>query len=219
MTETGDNGFGKRVGGRLCLDFVNTVGGRIDDPDSRRERDYSDLVVREWLVSYESLLRWGTMAGALPDDDMARTLAREASARPSHAATVLKRAIRMRDAMYRVFKAAIGGRTPEPDDLATLNREVRVARTRERLVASPRFGWEWDAPTGRLDRVLWPVARSAAELLASADLDRVGQCPGQSCGWLFLDTSRSGRRRWCDMADCGNLEKVRRFRREHGRTR
>jgi predicted RNA-binding Zn ribbon-like protein len=59
---------------------------------------------------------------------------------------------------------------------------------------------------------LWPVARSAAELLTSGDLARVGQCPGEECGWLFLDTSRAGRRQWCDMADCGNLAKVRRFR-------
>jgi len=29
---------------------------------------------------------------------------------------------------------------------------------------------------------------------------------------MFLDTSRNGRRHWCDMKDCGNLAKVRRFR-------
>jgi predicted RNA-binding Zn ribbon-like protein len=55
---------------------------------------------------------------------------------------------------------------------------------------------------------------------SSADARRkrlkwVGQCPGEECGWLFLDITRSGRRPWCDMADCGNLAKVRRFRERH----
>jgi predicted RNA-binding Zn ribbon-like protein len=107
-------------------------------------------------------------------------------------------------------------------DLETLNRELRVARAHERLVASPRFAWEADNPPAALDRVLWPVVRSAADLLTSPELERVGQCRGEECGWLFLDISRSRRRQWCHMADCGNLAKVRRFRqrrRERGHRR
>ena len=57
-----------------------------------------------------------------------------------------------------------------------------------------------------------PVASSAAELLTSAALEDTRECDSEGCGWLFLDTSRSRRRRWCDMRDCGNLAKVRRFR-------
>jgi len=60
---------------------------------------------------------------------------------------------------------------------------------------------------------LWPLSRSAAELLTSADLAFIRECQGEDCGWLFLDTSRNRTRRWCDMRDCGNLAKVRRFRR------
>jgi predicted RNA-binding Zn ribbon-like protein len=56
------------------------------------------------------------------------------------------------------------------------------------------------------------VARSAAELLQSEELGRVRRCDGEDCRWLFLDTSRSRNRRWCDMADCGNTAKVRRYR-------
>jgi len=123
----------------------------------------------------------------------------------------------VREAMYRVFKAAIEHWPPPPEDLAAFNRELRLARAHQRLVGSPDFGWGWDETSPALDRVLWPVVRSAAEVLTSADLARVGQCPGEECGWLFLDTSRSRRRQWCDMADCGNLAKVRRFR--HGRRR
>lgn len=204
----------KRVGGRLCLDFVNTVKGRISTAGSRPGRDFADHVLGERLVSYEALLRWGTLAGAL-SERQARVLARQASARPAQGAAVLKRSLALREAMYRVFKAAISQRSPDPEDLARLNRELRAARAREHLVGAPHFGWQWEADPSSLDRVLWPVIRSAADLLTASDLKRVGQCRGKGCGWLFLDISRSGRRQWCDMGDCGNLAKVRRFRERH----
>lgn len=214
MVETVEESFGKRVGGRLCLDFVNTVRGRVSSAGSEQERDYADRVVGERLTSYEALLRWGAVAGALSDAE-ADALLQKASARPADAAAVLGRSLAVREAMYRVFKAAIEGWTPEPEDLAALNEELQIARAHERLQASPKYSWEWEADSTALDRVLWPVVQSAAELLTGADLDRVGQCPGAECGWLFLDTSRSRRRQWCDMADCGNLAKVRRFRQRH----
>ena len=55
------------------------------------------------------------------------------------------------------------------------------------------------------------VARAAEELLVGP-LQRVRRCGGEGCGWLFRDTSRAGRRRWCSMSTCGNTAKVRRFR-------
>ncbi len=51
-----------------------------------------------------------------------------------------------------------------------------------------------------------------AELLVAPELARVRLCEGDDCGWLFVDGSRAGSRRWCDMSDCGNLAKVRAFR-------
>jgi predicted RNA-binding Zn ribbon-like protein len=216
-----ENPFGKRVGGSLCLDFVNTVRGRISRSASRNAKDYADRVIGERLVSYDALLRWGTTVSVLTTRE-AKSLSATASATPSKAAAVLKRSLTLREAMYRVFKAALEGWAPRPGDLAALNRELQTARMHERLVGSPRPGWDWDE-TMTLDRVLWPVVRSAGELLTSADLERVGQCPGDECGWLFLDTSRARRRQWCDMAQCGNLAKVRRFRqkrrRQHPRAR
>ena len=62
------------------------------------------------------------------------------------------------------------------------------------------------------ERVLWPVVWSAANLLTSRILERVGQCADdRGCGWLFMDLSRNRSRRWCDMKDCGNRDKVRRY--------
>lgn len=211
--------FGKRIGGRLCLDFVNTVRGRISRSGSRRGKDYADRIVGERLDSYDALLRWATLVGVLTQRE-AKSLVQQASAKPADAAAVLQRSLTLREAMYRVCKAAVEGWSPPPEELAVLNRELQAARMHERIVGSSRLAWQWDE-TLALDRVLWPIVRSAGELLTSADLERVGQCPGNECGWLFLDTSRSGRRQWCDMAECGNLAKVRRFRlkRRGGRIR
>ena len=123
----------------------------------------------------------------------------------------MKEGLALREALYGVFKAAVEGWPARPGDLAAVNRSLQQARAHERLIGTPRFQWVWDE-TPALDRMLWPIARSAGDLLAGPDLERVRQCPGEECGWLFLDTSRSRRRQWCDMAECGNLAKVRRFR-------
>lgn len=214
MSVTAEHDFGKRVGGRLCLDFVNTVRGWVG-ADAGGGRDYADRVVGERLVSYGALLGWGRLAGILTAEEAAG-LARRAARSGNEAAAVLERGLALRRALYRIFKAVIEGWTPEAGDLAVLNVELRVARAHERLVARPGLGFEWESKPGALDRVLWPVASSAAELLTGPELERVRQCPGGECGWLFVDTSRSRNRRWCDMADCGNVAKVRRFRERRG---
>ena len=204
----------KRIGGRLCLDFVNTVQGRLDPEGAGRAGSRTEQVVGERLVSYQALVRWGMLTGALSGREVAR-LARAGATRPAQASAVLARSVACREALYRIFKAAIQQRNAAAPDLAALNAELRVARSHEQLVASPRFAWQWETASLSLDRVLWPVVWSAADLLTTDDLSRLRQCPGEGCGWLFLDSSRSGRRQWCDMADCGNLAKIRRFRDRH----
>jgi predicted RNA-binding Zn ribbon-like protein len=207
----------RQVAGRRCLDFINTVRARITDADAKRTPDYADLVVDERLVSYAALLRWATLTGVVPERH-ARDLRRHASARPEEAASVLARSLAVRNALYRLFKATIEGWRPDGTDVTTFNRELRIARAHERLAASSRLRWEWDEPSA-LDRVLWPIVREAAVLLTGPDLDKVRQCPGTECGWLFYDASRSGRRQWCDMATCGNFAKVQRFRDRQRRAR
>jgi predicted RNA-binding Zn ribbon-like protein len=62
-----------------------------------------------------------------------------------------------------------------------------------------------------LDRMLWPVARSAADTLTSGDLKRVRRCARQGCDWLFVDTSKNRSRRWCSMSMCGSRVKAGRY--------
>jgi predicted RNA-binding Zn ribbon-like protein len=101
--------------------------------------------------------------------------------------------------------------------LGMLNEELRLAREAEHLVfQKPHFAWYWSASNSSLDRVVASVARSAAELLTQNDPTRLHRCAGDDCGWIFEDISRNRGRRWCDMRDCGNVAKVRRFRRRQG---
>jgi len=200
------------LGGRVCLDFIDTVSGRLPNPRSGR-RDYIDRIEIERLADFGDLLSWARGAGLLSKAELAE-LESEAGKAPASATRVLNRARGLREAMYRVFKAAIEGWSPEVADLDVLNRELATVRSRERLVRSGEgFAWSWSgSEEAGLDRVLYPILRSAAELLTGEELDRVAQCGGEDCHWLFLDTSRNRSRRWCDMAECGNRAKVRRFR-------
>jgi predicted RNA-binding Zn ribbon-like protein len=80
-----------------------------------------------------------------------------------------------------------------------------------RLVPA-KEGFEWKfGDLLDFDSVLWPIARSAAELLVSDQLAYVRACSSKACEWFFLDTSKNHHRRWCDMTRCGNRAKVRRF--------
>jgi predicted RNA-binding Zn ribbon-like protein len=184
------------IGGRLCLDFVNTV----DEYGTHQE---------DKLGAYADLAWWGLHAGALAEADAAPLFAL-AAAEPARAAAVHARAVEMREALFRIFAAARSGDALDAAHLAVLNRELQGALARQRVMADGRefaFGWD-DAPA--LERVLWPVVRDAAELLVSGDLRRVGKCCGETCDWLYLDTSRNRSRRWCDMQSCGNRAKARR---------
>ncbi len=189
-------------GGVPCLDFLNTVGWRLTDYPS------------EYLRSYEDLLEWGRQAGLLALEET-EGLFRQAMLDPEGARETLSRALALREAIHRAISRAIAGESQDESDLSALNRELSVALSHLRVMpADGTYGWGWDRSGDdgetRLDSPLWPVAQSAAELLTSPKLGRVKVCAGEGCGWVFLDESRNGSRRWCDSRDCGNRERVRR---------
>jgi len=204
----------KLVGGDPCLDFVNTVGGRVAVAGSARTRVRADK-----LACYPDLVAWVVHAG-LVDESVGRGLLRLGAARPREARAAHGRALAFREALYRTLRVLMLGRGPAPADLAVLNVELAAWRSRE-VLAAGREGlrWEWRDAAARLESPLWPVARAAAALLTSPELAHLRQCGGFDCGWLFLDRSRNHSRQWCTMEDCGNLSKVRRFRERHARPR
>jgi predicted RNA-binding Zn ribbon-like protein len=98
-----------------------------------------------------------------------------------------------------------------PLALSRLNADVQDAAEHMRLVPV-KGGFEWRFDDGnQFERVLWPIARAAADLLASDQLPYVRACFSKTCEWFFLDTSKNHHRRWCDMTTCGNRAKVQRF--------
>jgi len=196
------------IGGRPCLDFVNTEGGARNGPPER-------------IDGYGDLVAWSVYAGVV-DTGAADRLDRVARARPADAAGVTERAVALREALYRIVTSARAGRTPEAAGLQVLNAELGASLSHRRLVpAGDGFAWRFkgiDQPDGasgvgiELDAPLWVIAGDAADLLTSDALGRVKECAGESCTWLFVDESRNRSRRWCDMGDCGNRAKARRYR-------
>ncbi len=187
------------VGGRLCLDFVNTVS------------THDEAMRREYLTVYHDLVAWGRHAQALTDHE-ADVLLHNAGHHPILAAAALERAVTLRETIYRIFSAIVENRDPEETDVAAMNAAVGEAFSRLGIAPSAsRFEWTWVRDEDELDRILWPIVRSATDLLTSTDLGRVRQCARQGCDWLFLDLSKNQSRRWCSMDMCGSRVKSRQY--------
>jgi predicted RNA-binding Zn ribbon-like protein len=199
----------KFVGGRLCLDFVNSVDARLE----QKVKNSTVFTFRaDKLSGYADLAEWAKEAGILEERDTKR-LVRIAAQKEREAGKVFERATALRESLFRVFKHIIEGWEPPGADIEMLNRQCVIARNRQKLVySSNKFAWHLETDEDKLDSMIWPIALSSAELLSSEELSLVRQCPGLHCGWLFLDSSKNRSRQWCDMKDCGNLAKVRRYR-------
>jgi predicted RNA-binding Zn ribbon-like protein len=192
------------LGGRLCLDFVNTVEPRVEPSHGGDPREY--------LVEYADLVAWEAHAGALPPD-AARALLVAAHARPGEAFAVMRRAIELREACYLIFLAIAVGKEPRSSDIAVLSAAHAEAMSATRLIASGSgFTVGWDDGSDILERPLWPIAVSAVELLTEGEWARIKDCQtgDEGCGWLFYDSGKNNSRRWCSMRDCGTLAKERR---------
>jgi predicted RNA-binding Zn ribbon-like protein len=183
----------------LALDFANTVDWHAGPRPRETLRNYADLIA------------WAFRRGLL-DNPSVRSLARRARSRPARAAAVLVEAKAWREALYRIFTAAVHGREPRAADVEIFNRAWARRVSRFRIMRDRgRFVRTWDDSLDPLARALGEILCSAADLLTSDAIERVGQCADdRGCGWLFFDVSRNKSRRWCDMKDCGNRAKAKR---------
>lgn len=171
------------AGNALCLDFTNTVNAR---PTAKRDLLETPEGLSAWLEALE-----------LGHEQM-----------PSAAPSILVELRDFREVVYALLRAVVGGKPMPPGPLASVVSRYAAAlssatwRTIDDRVIP---GWNLVHPSQIPDL----VAASAVQLLQDGPLSRLGQCP--SCGWLFLDTSRNGRRRWCSMATCGSRDKSSRY--------
>jgi predicted RNA-binding Zn ribbon-like protein len=187
------------IAGNPCLDFANTV-------DHRAAAHPEEL-----LTDYFRLLRWGEEAGVITNK-AAEHLRAAGQAAPGRARSTLRNAIALRDAIYDVFSAVAQQQAAPEVQLAVLNRAIQHALKHTQIVYGNRqFTWDWVCPEDSFDSVLWPVARAAVDLLTSQELIHVRRCAADRCAWLFLDTTKNHRRRWCEMKTCGNRAKAKAY--------
>ncbi|HSX59254.1 MAG TPA: CGNR zinc finger domain-containing protein [Tahibacter sp.] len=188
------------VGGDLALDLVNTATAR-------------DSVPRDWVPDYAALLRWARTSGVFAARDLA-TLDRLAAASPHKARAALVRIKAFRESLCTALYALVRGREPAAADLDRLQTAYAAAAAAAQLRRRDgRLVRRWTVAGSQLDLVLHVAAMRALALLEQVELSRLRVCDGHDCGWVFVDTSKSGRRRWCDMATCGNTAKAQRFQR------
>jgi predicted RNA-binding Zn ribbon-like protein len=190
------------LGGDPALDFVNSI-----DP-----REGPDPTV-DYVGDYDELVRWAVHAGVIPEE-RANALIRQAARDPRAAERVWRRAVALREALYGVLKRWIEYGPISGSDLATLDRERLRAESHTELASDGAIGFEVVA-TGEteLEAPLRRLARASTALLTHADPDRLRICPVDDggCGWVVLDQTKNGSRRWCSMSTCGNHAKATRL--------
>lgn len=186
-------------GGRLCLDFVNTVNCR------------SKPATKDYIPDMAALLGWCSQLTVFDAETLTRlqTMAEKNApvAKAAHA-----RATRFRETLFAIFQNTIIGEDPPKDALGALGELVSAGRQRQCLKkVAERFVWSWEKSRLDLDAPLLAVALSAEAMLIDGDLQRLKACPGpEGCGWLFYDETKNASRRWCSMEHCGGAAKARR---------
>ncbi|HEY4374261.1 MAG TPA: ABATE domain-containing protein [Burkholderiales bacterium] len=184
--------------GDLCLDFVNTLYWR------------GSPTTTESLNTPGQLLAWIAAQVGYPGEAL-RPIEAWAREAPREAQHLFELALAMREALYRIFRAVAGGAAVAAPDLAALNFALAEAPRRGELVQSEAgFLWRSTVLKVSVPSLLAPVLWSAADLLTHAAPQRIRQCANPKCLWLFVDASKGGTRRWCDMNACGNRAKAQR---------
>ncbi|HVN20522.1 MAG TPA: ABATE domain-containing protein [Dongiaceae bacterium] len=186
------------VGGAVCLDFINTL-------------DRFTPKKKELLKDYVDLARFAEDTGILSSREVDRLMERSMQHR-EQANRALRAAIELREAISDVFYARVWNKPISDAALAVLNGHIQDAAGHVKLVPGKvHFDWKFETDGYDFLAPLWPIARDAAELLASDRVRLVRACASKTCEWIFLDESKNHGRRWCDMTKCGNRAKVRSF--------
>lgn len=181
-------------GGVECLDFVNTVPDRFDGTN------------RDNLSSFNDLIYWAKKAKIIDNTSFA-AVEKAAKLNGRKSRDFFAEAIGIRSLIYSIFKPISNHQKVKPADLEVFNEVVkRYFVFLEIGARKDGFVEQWNFDSSQFYSITAPIIKSAYELLLSGKLERVKECP--NCGWLFLDTTKNGKRRWCSMEDCGSNVKA-----------
>lgn len=180
----------------LCLDFVNTRYWR------------GSPVPTDELTGFPNLLGW-LRAKSGVDKTVLKSADAQSKTEPAKAEDLLREAISLREALHRLFAAAATDQPLPAPDFIVVNSALAEAPSRRKL-ASADGGWEVSWSSVSMPALLASVLWSAADLLLARNDRRIRQCANEKCRFLFIDESKNGTRRWCDMSSCGNRAKARR---------
>jgi predicted RNA-binding Zn ribbon-like protein len=192
------------LAGHPCLDFLNTHPVVKGHPV-------------ELLGSLEEFLRWLTRAGRIDGRGAADALKKWNDG--SEGARIMERTRGFRETLRHLTDGLVKGRGVSTEGLAAINfilaeNDGNLRLERQAAGFRTRFAARPTSPI----ILLGSVAEAAADLLSRADFRLVRRCGNPDCVLFFYDTTRNHRRQWCAMGTCGNLMKVRAFRRRHRRS-
>ena len=180
-------------GGRVCLDFANTLDWRTSgDP-------------QELIPDYETLIAWSVRRGTV-SKKTANRLCSHARANPAAVAVAMAGAFSLRAEIWKIAEGLIEKRQI---DLDVVNAIVAPLPRQPRLLGQAGT-YLYDLPGDDLSAPLWPVLWSLTAVLTSDDAMRIGCCHAGGCGWFYVDESPNRTRMWCSSEVCGNRERARR---------
>ena len=181
-------------GGCLAFDFTNTVNTRKPAPEF------------EYLKTFEDFLAWSVKVGSLSKRRL-QSLQQHALAKQKLALAAYRHVIDVRENLYQLFSAIAAGKSPDVKVVNAFNEKLSLAFQKINMRFGPATAeayFNYDETS--LEEPLNAVIKSAFDILTQKDFHRIKECP--RCGWIFLDTSKNGKRRWCDMNVCGSREKA-----------
>lgn len=180
------------------FDFLNTL-------------DLDDGFVREKLTDLDTALDWFVDRGVIHVEG-ANRLRAQAAAQPANADREIARIRGVREALREVVDSVVEQRAPRPGSLDTVNRALHTRQVIELIPAPDGVSVDHRHVGDPVDDALARLADPLVHELADGHPERIRICDSDTCRWVFYDTSRTARRRWCDMATCGNRAKAARHR-------
>lgn len=187
------------LGGKKCLDFINTLDWRGKDRPV------------EYLNSFEDFIRWAAYVKIInPKEE--KYFSKQAVMNIKKAEEALKITIELRELLHKMFLYIQHENRIQKQNLSRLNGFLQKAYI-STVIKPSLSGFELEAGADKttLTGLLNPIVWDAVNLLTSEDRLRVKSCADTTCGWMFFDISKNKSRQWCDMKSCGNRAKARKF--------